>query len=44
MHPWKSLGKIYSMVIFSKTLTEIITIKNPETNLKHGMSMKNFHY
>ena len=30
------------MLMFSKTLTETITIQNLEITLKHGMSIKNF--
>ena len=36
----KSLEKEYSIRIISKTMTETITIENPETNLKHGICQR----
>ena len=32
------------MVTFSETLTETITIKHLKLTLKHGISMKTFHF
>ena len=43
----KGLEKCYSTMRFSKTLTETLQLikpKNPELNLKHGMTMKSFKH
>ena len=42
-HQWgviyhkEGLEKVYSMKTISKTMTETITMENPETSLKHGI-------
>ena len=41
--PLKNLEECYSMIVFSNTITETITITKLKVTLKYGKSMKVFN-